>query len=64
METDVLCGKGRAYGLEFMLKKRTGTFTGWVSYTLAKSEKKIDVINNNQWYNAYQDRTHDVFTEE
>ncbi|MDR2859319.1 MAG: TonB-dependent receptor [Mediterranea sp.] len=60
VETDVLCGKGRAYGLEFMLKKRTGTFTGWVSYTLAKSEKKIDGINNNQWYNAYQDRTHDV----
>ncbi|KAA6330639.1 hypothetical protein EZS27_020677 [termite gut metagenome] len=60
VETDLLRGVGRAYGLEFMLKKRTGVLTGWISYTLAKSEKKIDSINNNQWYNAYQDRTHDV----
>ncbi|KAA6337614.1 hypothetical protein EZS27_014313 [termite gut metagenome] len=60
VETELLCGKGRAYGLELMLKKQTGVLTGWISYTLAKSEKKIEGINNNRWYDAYQDRTHDI----
>jgi hypothetical protein len=60
VETELLFGIGCAYGLELMLSKRVGTFTGWVSYTLAKSEKKIDGINSNRWYDAYQDRTHDV----
>lgn len=60
IETQLLFGKGRAYGLETMLKKRTGKLTGWISYTLSKTERKIDGINNNEWYNARQDRTHDV----
>ncbi|MFN8253089.1 MAG: TonB-dependent receptor [Ferruginibacter sp.] len=60
VETQLLFGKGRAYGIEFMLKKKTGKFTGWISYTLSKSERKINGINNNQWYNAAQDRTHDI----
>jgi len=60
IETELLYGKGRAYGIEFMLKKRTGRLNGWISYTLAKSEKKINGINNNQWYDSYQDRTHDI----
>jgi TonB dependent receptor/CarboxypepD_reg-like domain/TonB-dependent Receptor Plug Domain len=60
IETQLLFGKGRAYGLETMLRKKTGKFTGWVSYTISKTERKIDGINNNEWYNARQDRTHDV----
>ncbi|NDV65599.1 TonB-dependent receptor [Bacteroides sp. 224] len=60
IDTEVLVGKGRAYGVEFMLKKRTGRLNGWLSYTLAKSEKKINGINEGNWYDAYQDRTHDI----
>ncbi len=60
VEAQLLFGNGRAYGTEFMLKKKTGKFTGWISYTLSKSERKINGINNNGWYNATQDRTHDV----
>lgn len=60
IETQLLFGKGRAYGIEWMLKKRSGKFTGWLSYTLSKTERKIDGINNNEWYNAKQDRTHDI----
>lgn len=60
IESQLLYGKGRAYGIEWMLRKKTGRFTGWVSYTLSKTERKIDGINNNEWYNARQDRTHDV----
>lgn len=60
IESQLLFGKGRAYGLEMQFKKRTGKLTGWLSYTLSKTEKKINGINNNEWYNARQDRTHDL----
>lgn len=60
IETELLSGKGRAYGVELTLKKKLGRFTGWIGYTLAKSERKIDGINENKWYNAFQDRTHDI----
>ncbi|KAA5537401.1 TonB-dependent receptor [Taibaiella lutea] len=59
IESQLLFGKGRAYGLEFLLKKKVGRLSGWISYTLSKTERQIDGINNNQWYNARQDRTHD-----
>ncbi|MDR2474616.1 MAG: TonB-dependent receptor [Bacteroidales bacterium] len=60
VETELLEGVGRAYGVELLLKKNTGRLTGWIGYTLSRSEKKINGINSNRWYNAYQDRTHDV----
>jgi len=60
VETQLLFGRGRAYGWELQLKKKAGRLTGWLSYTLSKTEKQIDGINHNQWYNARQDRTHDI----
>jgi hypothetical protein len=60
IETQLLFGKGRAYGIEGLLRKPRGKLTGWISYTLSKTERKIDELNNNEWYNARQDRTHDV----
>ncbi|WP_029275687.1 TonB-dependent receptor [Pedobacter borealis] len=60
IETQLLFGKGRAYGLELLIKKKTGRFTGWLGYTLSKTERKIDGINNDEWYNARQDKTHDI----
>lgn len=60
VESELLYGKGRAYGLEILLKKKQGRFTGWVSYTLSRTERQIDGINNGNWYAARQDRTHDV----
>jgi hypothetical protein len=60
VESQLLFGKGRAYGLELFLKKKVGKFTGWISYTLSRTELKIDGINQNNWYPAKQDRTHDI----
>jgi len=60
IETELLYGKGRAYGIEWLFRKKTGRLTGWISYTLSKTERKIAGINNDQWYNARQDRTHDI----
>ena len=59
-EADLLYGSGRAYGLELLLKKKTGRFNGWISYTLARTERKIPGINNGNYYAAKQDRTHDL----
>lgn len=60
IETQLLFGEGRAYGVEWLLKKKIGKLTGWLSYTLSKTERKIAGINNGEWYNARQDRTHDI----
>ena len=57
-EKDLLFGKGRAYGIEFFLKKNVGKLTGWASYTLARTERKIQGLNNNDWYANRYDRTH------
>lgn len=60
LERDLVYGIGRAYGLELLLKKEKGDFTGWISYTLSKSERQFDAINQGVWFNAKQDRTHDL----
>lgn len=60
VEGELLFGKGRAYGLEIIAKKKSGKLTGWISYTLSKTERKINGINDNDWYNARQDKTHDL----
>ncbi|MCJ8209746.1 TonB-dependent receptor [Mucilaginibacter sp. RS28] len=53
-------GLGRAYGLELYAKKVRGKLTGWISYTLSKTERKFNGINNGNYYPARQDRTHDL----
>jgi hypothetical protein len=60
LEGELLFGEGRAYGLELMLRKKTGRLSGWLSYTLSRTEKNIDGINENNWYPAKQDATHDI----
>jgi len=60
VEGELLFGKGRAYGAEFLVRKMTGRFTGWVGYTLSRTERSITGINNGDWYAAQQDRPHDI----
>jgi hypothetical protein len=60
LETELLQGVGRAYGLEFQVEKVKGRMTGWVSYTLSRSELQVDGINRNDWYVSNYDKTHDV----
>jgi hypothetical protein len=60
VESQLLYGKGRAYGLELFLKKKTGRFTGWISYTLSKTEIQINGINHDDWYPARQDQTNNI----
>lgn len=60
LENLLLAGRGRSYGLELCVKKNVGKLTGLISYTLSKTETKIDGINQNRWYRASNDRRHDV----
>jgi len=60
IESQLLFGVGKAYGIEWLFKKKAGKFTGWLAYTLSRTEKKINGINNDHWYPARQDRTHDI----
>lgn len=66
IETELLTGIGRAYGAEFLLRKQSGKFTGWIGYTLARTERKVTgptrelSINNGDWYSANYDRVHDL----
>lgn len=60
VESELLFGKGRAYGLELYAKKRIGKLSGWISYTLSRTERKFDGLNNGSWFAARQDRTHDL----
>lgn len=58
VETQILSGEGQSYGLEFYLEKKTGRMTGWLSYTLSKTSRQINGINNNQSYPATYDKPH------
>lgn len=60
VESQLVFGKGRAYGLELYFKKKYGKLNGWISYTLSKTERKINDVNNNSWYPATQDQTHNL----
>lgn len=60
LETELLRGTGYAYGLELYAKKQEGRLTGWLSYTLAKSMRKIPGINSGKAYPSSYDRTHNV----
>lgn len=66
IEGEILNGESQAYGLEFLLRKTVGKFTGWFAYTLSKTEQLTlggnaggPGINNGDWYNAVYDRAHD-----
>lgn len=60
VESLLLYGKGRAYGVEFYGRKTKGRLTGWISYTLSKTERQFDGINQGTYFPAKQDRTHDL----
>lgn len=67
IEQVLLSGKARAYGLEMLIRKNTGKLTGWISYTLSRSEQQTPGrsadepgINNGQWYRTAYDKTHNL----
>ncbi len=65
IETAMLQGVGRAYGLELFLRKQVGELTGWVSYTLSRAEQRFRAapgagINDGDWFRSPTDKAHDL----
>ncbi len=58
--TVVTGGQGRAYGLELLLRKNEGKTTGWIGYTLARTYRQFDELNDGEIYPYKYDRRHDV----
>jgi hypothetical protein len=57
-ESRLIQGRGKAYGLEFLIRKQTGRFTGWISYSLSWSWRKYDDLDKGEWFRARYDRRH------
>lgn len=53
-------GKGRSYGAELMVRKNSGRLTGWMAYSISKTQTRIAGINGGRWYDATNDRRHDL----
>jgi hypothetical protein len=62
LDKDIFLGKGKAYGLEFLIKKEKGNFKGWLSYTLSKSLRRFDSINQGKEFYSKYDRRHNFST--
>ncbi len=66
LETDIINAQGRAYGVEFLLRKKSGLFTGWLAYTYSRSEVRAnsqfpeEQINNGAYYPSNFDQPHNV----
>ncbi len=60
VETQVLHGSGISYGTEYMLEKKTGKLSGWISYTLAKTSYTITGINNSNAFSPKFDIRHNL----
>jgi len=60
LETELLSGVGRAYGAELLVRKTKGKFKGWLGYTLSRTERQVDGINNNEFYPSNYDKLHDL----
>lgn len=56
----VVSGEGRSYGLEVLLQKKTGKTTGWIGYSLSKTERRFDEVNFGRWFPFRYDRRHDI----
>jgi outer membrane cobalamin receptor len=59
-ELGYVFGKGRAYGAEFFVRKNKGKLNGWVGYTLSRTDRKFEGINNGKTFAAKYDRPHDL----
>lgn len=53
-------GEGEAYGFEFFLNKRSGSFSGWIGYTISWTERLFPTLNAGRIFPPRYDRLYDV----
>ncbi|NND05172.1 MAG: TonB-dependent receptor [Saprospiraceae bacterium] len=59
LETELLRGEGRAYGVELSVNRQVGKINGWFNYTYSRSERQVPGINDGEWYPSNFDKPHD-----
>ena len=59
-ENNIVSGRGRSYGVELLAQRTSGRLTGWLGYTLARSERQFDAINDGRRFPFKYDRRHDI----
>lgn len=60
VESELVFGRGWAYGAEFMVRKNKGKLNGWLGYTWSKTMRQFDLIDQGEAFPARQDRRHDA----
>jgi hypothetical protein len=60
VESQLVFGKGWAYGAEFLIRKKYGKLTGWISYTLSRTKRQFPDINSGNVFLAKQDRPNNL----
>ena len=66
IETEVIQGEGKAYGIEFLIKKTSGRLNGWIGYTYSRTLVKLnsqhveEVVNNGEYFPSNFDKPHDL----
>ena len=60
LDGELRTGKGRSYGIEFLVRKNVGKFTGWISYTYSRTFRTINGISNGKEYRSPYDRPHNL----
>ena len=58
LDAELRTGKGRSFGVELLVRKSVGKFTGWISYTYSRSFRTINEISHNKEYRSPYDRPH------
>lgn len=65
IETQLITGKSKAYGMEFMVQKKKGEYSGWISYTYARAFNQmvgdfpeVQAINGGEWFATNYDKPH------
>ncbi len=60
IEGEMRVGDAWSYGIEFLIRKQVGKLTGWVSYTLSKTKRRIEAINDGKPYSSSYDKPHNI----
>jgi hypothetical protein len=60
IEGELRFGNGISYGIETLLRKSSGRFTGWISYAYSRSTKQIEEVNNGNSFLSAYDRPHNL----
>ena len=58
LDAELRTGKGRSFGVELLVRKSVGKFTGWISYTYSRSFRTIKGISFGKEYRSPYDRPH------